>query len=199
MISQTRKPIFLVVAGPNGAGKTTFAERHSVGTRIDPDAIARHMQPDAPAAVSMVAGRAARKTVHDHIARRQSFTVETTLSGKETFRDMRAAKAGGFTVRLEFIGVSGVQQSARRVAERVSRGGHDIPSEVIARRYSKVMENLPSAAMLADELTVRDNDGKDFRVVVRVRDGQITEGEGDVPDYLKSSLDRIIRAFLSSA
>lgn len=146
----------------------------------------------------MAAGRAARKAVRDHIARGRSFTVETTLSGKETFRDMKPAKAAGFIVRLEFIGVSGVQQSARRVAERVAKGGHDIPSGVIARRYSKVMENLPRAAMLADELTVRDNDGKDFRVVARVRGGQITERAGDVPDYLKSWLDQITRAFSSA-
>jgi predicted ABC-type ATPase len=75
---------------------------------------------------------------------------------------MEAAKDARFHVRLEFISLSNAFQSAGRVAERVAKGGHDIPVDAIARRFDKIAENLPEATSIADETTIRDNAHKDF-------------------------------------
>ena len=51
------------------------------GRIIDPDAIARRIDPERPEAASVAAGCEAIRQQSDAIAARESFTVETTLSG----------------------------------------------------------------------------------------------------------------------
>ena len=79
------KRIF-IIAGPNGAGKTTFAteflpnEAHCP-TFINADLIAAELDPLQPDLAAIQAGRLMLKTIHDCVAKEESFAFETTLSG----------------------------------------------------------------------------------------------------------------------
>lgn len=73
-----------IVGGPNGSGKSTITSALKLRQGmpvIDPDAIARELQPDAPAAVAVEAGREAIRQQTALLAQGASFAVETTLSG----------------------------------------------------------------------------------------------------------------------
>lgn len=50
--------------------------------------------------------------------------------------------ASGWTVQLFYLWLPSVAICKARVAERVARGGHDIPSETIERRYFRSVRNL---------------------------------------------------------
>ncbi|RUU91427.1 MAG: hypothetical protein E5Y74_12070 [Mesorhizobium sp.] len=191
MSPPTGKPVFLVVAGPNGSGKTTFAGKNSVGTRIDPDAIAKQIRLKAPESTGMTVGRAARQMIKEHIEQGKSFTVETTFSGQQAMRDMEAARAAGFIVKMEFIGIGSAALSAARVADRVLEGGHSIPAEDIARRFDKVMDNLARVSPLVDELIIRDNGSRNFRLIARVKNGQIIHQANRIPGYLEKAIFEI--------
>ncbi|MCO5066892.1 MAG: hypothetical protein M9924_21220 [Rhizobiaceae bacterium] len=185
------KPVFLIIAGPNGSGKSTFAQANSIGTRIDPDAIACQINPDNPDCAALSAGVQALRQIRDHVAAGRSFTQETTLAGRQPLRDMQAARDAGFHVQLEFISLESAARSAERVAERVAKGGHDIPADAIARRFDKIIEQLPEAASIADETTVRDNEHRDFRLVLRLRDGKTVERAQTIPKHLKDVIERL--------
>lgn len=90
----------------------------------------------------LLAGRLFFERVCQYRARREDFSIETTLSGKTHLRLVRRLLAEGWQVRLFYLWVRGVDISRERVAERVSLGGHDIPQEDIVRRYPRSIYNL---------------------------------------------------------
>lgn len=66
-----------------------------------------------------------------------SFTQETTLSGQRPARIARQAKDAGYYVRLYYVGISSEAEALKRIANRVAKGGHDIPREDVHRRYGR--------------------------------------------------------------
>lgn len=130
----------LIIAGPNGAGKTTFAsaflpqEAHCPRF-INADLIAAGLSPFAPDAEAIRAGRLMLEEIGTAFARGESFAFETTLSGKGYLRRIAEWRDAGYCVELFFLALATADTAVARVAERVAHGGHDIPEEVIRRRF----------------------------------------------------------------
>jgi predicted ABC-type ATPase len=90
-------PTFTVVAGPNGSGKSTLTrlgrESFQENAVLDPDVIAISMQTSGVVSGSAIdAGRAVLQLANALIKTKQSFLVETTLSGNTYLRMMKRAK-----------------------------------------------------------------------------------------------------------
>ena len=148
------RPLFTVIAGPNGAGKSTYAEglaarSYPLGELVNPDMIAAAL-PGPDATRDTRAGRQTLARTRALIASNQTFSRETTLSGTEILRTMQAAKEAGFRVNLFFVGVNSLETSRRRVEDRVSKGGHDIPRHVQERRFDRSFANAARATRIAD-------------------------------------------------
>jgi predicted ABC-type ATPase len=56
------------------------------------------------------------------------------------------------------------------VHERVKKGGHGVPDEVVKKRYSQSNHNLPSVAFKADNVAIYDNSQKFVSVYRRGHD-----------------------------
>ena len=74
----------IVYAGPNGSGKSSLRETFGETTDvvIDPDQIARAINPTDPRAVDREAGVTALTLFRETIEARRSLSLETTLSGR---------------------------------------------------------------------------------------------------------------------
>lgn len=70
---------------------------------------------------------------------------------------MATARDAGYRVGLVFVVLKNVDLNVRRVHERVNRGGHSIPDDVIHRRYRRALANLPNAIKLAHDTIIYDN------------------------------------------
>jgi predicted ABC-type ATPase len=92
-----------------------------------------------------------------YLARGESFSVETTLSGKNYLKMMADARRRGFEIVLIYIGTDRVEINLARIAKRVRGGGHDVPEADVRRRYVRSFENLPTAANRADHVLLFDN------------------------------------------
>jgi predicted ABC-type ATPase len=138
----------IVIAGPNGAGKTTFAknflpqEAHTFSF-INADLIAAGLAPFNPESVSFKAARLMLNELDEYTKAGESFAFETTLSGVHYLQRIQEWKDLGYTVKLWFIALSSPELAISRVKERVAQGGHNISEEVIRRRYTAGLENLP--------------------------------------------------------
>ena len=140
-------PICTIVAGPNGAGKTTFALTYLTDAGrsrnfVNADLIAAGLSPLAPDREAIEAGRLFLREVQRFIADRESFAFETTLSGRSYLRMIHELIADGWDVHLVYLWLPSVAVCRERVAERVTRGGHDIPAATIERRYFRSVQNL---------------------------------------------------------
>ncbi|MDX2049059.1 MAG: hypothetical protein SFU87_19890 [Chitinophagaceae bacterium] len=71
-----------------------------------------------------------------------SFAFETTLSGLTYLKHIQHAKSWGYIITLLFIYVSTFELAINWVAVRVSKGGHNIPADVIQRSFKKGIRNF---------------------------------------------------------
>jgi predicted ABC-type ATPase len=85
------------------------------------------------------------------------FAFETTLSTKSYLSLVREAQAKGFIVTLVFFWLESIELAKARVAKRVNEGGHNIPPDVIERRYRKGLSNLSGFLDVVDNWIVCDN------------------------------------------
>jgi len=140
-------PICYIIAGPNGAGKTTFAleflpRAADCRNFINADLIARGLSPLNVDAAAMEAGRLFLHQINSQINVNRDFAFETTLSGLSYIRLLQNLHRRGYSIRLYYLWIPTIALALRRIAERVKRGGHDIPAHVAARRYQKGLKNL---------------------------------------------------------
>lgn len=164
-------PVCTVIAGPNGAGKTTFALKYLRGAGhcdnfVNADLIAAGLSPLVPEKETIAAGRLFLREVHRFIADRASFAFETTLSGRSYLRLIRELIIAGWEVHLVYLWLPSVAACLERVAERVARGGHNIPQQTIERRYARSVANLLGdyAAACTSAVCI-DNSVADSRVI----------------------------------
>jgi predicted ABC-type ATPase len=137
----------IIIAGPNGAGKTTFARSFlpaeaGLPRFINADLIAAGLAPFAPETAAVKAARLMLSEIDQCVQHGESFAFETTLSGVGYLRHIDQWKAQGYKVSLIFLRLPSVETAIARVAERVHHGGHDIPEEVIRRRFASGWTNV---------------------------------------------------------
>lgn len=156
------QPIITILAGSNGSGKSTLTayarEEFQIAPVLDPDAIARSIRDTLPAVNSNIeAGKRVLSRAEGLIHARESFTVETTLSGNTYLRMASEAKALGYLITLLFVGTTSVEINIERVKARVLKGGHDVPEEDQRRRFPRTLANLRKLLPLADFVVLIDN------------------------------------------
>ena len=82
------------------------------------------------------------KRIDELLLRNESFSIETTLSTRSYFRLVEKAHVQGCDVTLLYFWLKSPLQAIERVTERVAKGGHSIPKDVIIRRYWEGLDNL---------------------------------------------------------
>lgn len=143
---ETEKKI-IIIAGPNGAGKTTFAREYlsfeaACPIFINADLIAAALAPFEPEAVALRAGRLMLKEIDRCTTDGRNFAFETTLSGQAYAARIPRWRQNGYYVKLVYVGLPDAELAVSRVAKRVREGGHNVPSEVIRRRFLKGRNNF---------------------------------------------------------
>ena len=157
------KPELIIIAGTNGAGKTLFMQKllqnectnNTTYININEDYCAEWRE----------------RCINE----KQSFVFETVMSAEDKIDFINRAKKAGFFIRLFFISTDSPTINASRIADRVMKGGHDVPITKIVSRYFKSIKNCMKASMIVDRLYVYDNsiDGEDARIQFRLSNGNL--------------------------
>ncbi len=156
----------IIIAGPNGAGKTTFAREFLPNEAdcpifVNADLIAAGLAPFAPETAALQAGRLMLQELDKHFHAGTSFAFETTLAGRTYLRLIDQWQAAGYRVKLLFLKLESAEEAIARVAQRVRQGGHDIPEEVIRRRFAAGLKNFEMLyAPKVDAWALYDNSGE---------------------------------------
>ena len=152
-----------IISGCNGAGKTTASytilpEILNCKEFVNADNIAAGLSPFQPEKVAFEAGRIMLERIKYLLETNETFAIETTLATKIYKNKLSNAIENGYSVKLLFFWLPNVQMAIDRVAIRVSEGGHNIPIDVISRRYFRGIENLFKIYLpLCNEWAVFDN------------------------------------------
>jgi predicted ABC-type ATPase len=156
----------VIIAGPNGAGKTTFAREflpHEADCPVfvNADLISEGLSPFAPERAAFRAGRLVIDEIKHHALDGESFSFETTLSGRIYAQMIPEWQQMGFRVKLIFLSLPDVKIAIERVKYRVRQGGHNVPEKIIRRRYEKGWYNFQYVyKQLVDAWVLFDNSGR---------------------------------------
>ena len=153
-------PVLYIIAGPNGAGKTTASytllpDMLDCREFVNADEIARGLSPFNPESMAFEAGRMMLHRIEQLIESETTFAFETTLSTLSYAGMIRRCRKKGYKIVIIFLWLSSPELAIERVRSRVAKGGHNVPEDVIRRRYSKGLKNFVDLFMpLCDEWMV---------------------------------------------
>jgi len=186
----------IVYAGANGAGKSSLRAGGGdpVEIEIDPDRIARSINPENPRSVDLAAGKEALRQFDQALTDGRSLSLETTLTGRTVLARMQMAKDAGYDVTLRYVGVRDADLNVARVQARTAEGGHWIAEEVVRRRVGNSLANLPAAIAIADRAVLLDNTGLAHKPVLEVERGRVLFQAPDAPPWLTGQLPGIAAA-----
>jgi predicted ABC-type ATPase len=140
---------------------------------IDPDLVARTLQPPLGAS-DIAAGREVLAKAETHIQSRDSFAIETTLSGRLYLRMLDRTRGSGYSNVLIYVGTRSVEINLARIANRVELGGHDVPESDVRRRYHRSLTHLPVALEKCDYGMLFDNsEPSGYRIVAVKEKGSL--------------------------
>ncbi len=152
-------PWFVLIAGVNGSGKSTFAQPGMIAGLLDesdaseidvinPDTETLRIRAERPELslddANLLAAKSAERIVRNRIAAKSGhFAIETVLS-TDKYRDIvEEAIRLGWRFLFIYIVIDSVEESIRRVAHRVSFGGHDVPNDKLRKRWALSRANMP--------------------------------------------------------
>jgi predicted ABC-type ATPase len=167
----------VLLGGPNGAGKTTAArvllpEYLGAYEFVNADELARGIPSANAIARDLAAGRLMILRIRDLVQAGMSFAFETTCAGRTYLPLLERCKMQGWRLRLYYLWLSSPEASEARVKRRVSEGGHNIPKEVIYRRYRSGLWNMRHLYLpLADTAAIYDNGDKGRVLIAEKQSG----------------------------
>lgn len=168
-----------IIAGCNGAGKTTASytilpEILDCKEFVNADEIAKGLSPFQPETVSFESGRIMLKRLDVLLKAEEDFAFETTLASKIFAHFIDEARTKNYEVTLIFFWLNSVELAIERVKTRVKEGGHNIPQDVIIRRYKRGLENFFSIYKdKVDNWMFVDNSGKPYTEIAKSANREI--------------------------
>ncbi len=164
-------PNIYVIAGCNGAGKTTASltilpEILNCKEFVNADAIAAGLSPFNPEGAAFESGRIMLNRIRQLMSEQNDFAFETTLSTKSYISLLKSSKEKGYKITLVYFWLNSKILAKERVAKRVSLGGHNIPENIIERRYYRGIYNLFNHFInLCDEWFIYDNSDEKINLI----------------------------------
>jgi predicted ABC-type ATPase len=183
----------IVVAGPPGSGKTRFFPVAAFGVdafNID-DRCAQILGSyrAIPRDVRRAVAKECERFVLDHIARRESFAVETTLRTTAAIDQADIARENGFATEMHFVATDSIAENVARVLQRAQAGGHGASEREIRAIHQASVANLRVAIGKFDRIRIYDSTARwaPPRLVAVARGDRVAR-QGALPGWLEAVL-----------
>jgi predicted ABC-type ATPase len=180
-----------IVSGCNGAGKTTASytilpEILDCKEFVNADEIAKGLSPFQPETVAFEAGRIMLERLDSLLLADENFAFETTLASRTFVSFIKKAKALDYEVTLLFFWLSSKELAVNRVKTRVEEGGHNIPKDVIERRYDRGLINFFELYLpLVNHWMIIDNSGTPYQEICQSMNDDVEVFEKDKWNKIK--------------
>ncbi len=185
-----------IISGPNGAGKTTASytilpEILNCKEFVNADEIARGLSPFQPEKVSFESGRIMLKRIGELLEDEATFAFETTLASRSFVKFIERAQLKEYQCTLLFFWLNSEELAIRRVKTRVEEGGHNIPTNIIKRRYQRGLSNFFNLYQeIVDSWMLIDNSGAPYKVIAKKEECKIKVLKSDLWSKLKDDYEK---------
>ena len=180
-------PEIYVFGGCNGSGKTTLATTFLSSFPgvefVNADIIAADLNPNDVDAAAIQASRLMLERLSTLSRQGTDFAFETTLAARTYARFLRKCQDRGYRINLLYIWLESADLAVSRVARRVASGGHNIPEDIIRRRYERGRKNFVELYLpIANRFQAYDNSRNNNSLVAyrSASNQEITVIESDI-------------------
>ena len=163
-------PRMYIISGCNGSGKTTASytllpEMLECNQFVNSDEFAKSLSPFNPSEASVSASRYMLQKIYYLLGNHMDFCVETTLATRSLMGIINDAKSRGYTVDILYFWLKSPEMAIARVKSRVEAGGHNIPENVVRRRYYMGLNYFfETYAPVCDRWMLADNSSSPFSI-----------------------------------
>ena len=84
----------------------------------------------------------------------------------------KQAQSQNYNIRLYYVGLDTLDESLERIQNRVKKGGHNIPQEIVSRRYAKRFRSLCRILPYCNKAVLYDN-YNGFAEVAQYKNGEL--------------------------
>ena len=178
-------PRLYILCGCNGAGKTTASytmlpEILDCREFVNSDEFAKSLSPFDPSTASVTASRFMLMRIQFLLEQGADFSIETTLATRSLVSVIKDARERGYKVSILYLWVQSPEIAIKRVRDRVNHGGHNIPEEVLRRRYRMGIKYLFNTYIpLCDRWVLVDNTTSQFSVIAEGSSGLLVIKDED--------------------
>lgn len=169
-----------IISGCNGAGKTTASytllpELFDCRDFVNSDEFAKSLSPFDPSEASVSASRFMLMKINYLLEQNADFSIETTLATRSLVKIIERAKKKGYRITLLYFWLNSPELAIQRVKARVEAGGHNIPDEVVRRRYRMGLHYFFETYMeLTDHWLLADNSSTPFTMIAEGGNGKVS-------------------------
>ena len=184
-----------IISGCNGSGKTTASytilpELLDCSEFVNSDEFAKSLAPFHPETAYIKASRYMLEKTQYLFGRREDFCIETTLATRSLLKIVRRAQEQGYFVTVVYLWIASPEHAIQRVASRVSAGGHDVPEEIIRRRYYVGLQYFfNDYAPLCDKWILVDNTVSAYEIIAEGTHRSTTVRNRALYDHIQSMHD----------
>lgn len=133
-----------------------FAHSHTDYSMLKFEGSKLHV-PSASKPDNYFAGAVATFVYRQLMLQENTFSYETVMSDERKILQFREAKEKGFKLYLYFVCTDDPAINIGRIDQRVANNEHDVPDDVVIKRYYKVFEHLLEVIKLSDRAYLFDN------------------------------------------
>lgn len=192
-------PGLFIVAGPNGAGKSLFSKKltDSAFEVFDGDKhmvalMKKYPETGSEALLSYIDENIFAKEKQKALTARLNYAFETNFSAADPMKTAKEFKKVGYDIHLIFMGLNTLDESIKRVAYRVRKGGHRVSEDSIRYNYEFGFKNLYKYVAEFDSVTLFDNGialSEEELVIpqeiLHIENGKVFLRTQDYPDWAK--------------
>ena len=188
-------PRLFIISGCNGSGKTTASymilpELLDCSEFVNSDEFAKSLAPFHPESAYITASRFMLRKSQYLFEKREDFCIETTLATRSLIKMVRSAQKQGYFVTVVYLWLHSPDIAVERVAARVEAGGHNVPPDVIRRRYYAGLQYFfDTYAPVCDKWILVDNSDATFNIVAEGTRKGTTVRDVDLYNQIKSAHD----------
>jgi predicted ABC-type ATPase len=168
-----------IIAGPNGSGKSSHARVTLLpdflksNEFVNADEIAKLLSPENPEESAIEAGRIMLNRIDFLLNEGLDFAFETTLSARTYLNLIKKSQDLEYKVNLIFLTLQNAELAKIRVENRVSKGGHNIETPVINRRFIRGILNLKDYLKIVDTAIIYEASGLELVEIAKKNENNL--------------------------
>ena len=194
MFEKRMKRVY-IIAGCNGAGKTTASftllpDFIHCNEFVNADEIAQGLSPLKPDAMVFQAGKLMIERINWLFSQNKNFAIETTLATRRYLHFTKKFHNTDYRVSLLFFWLNSQDLALERVATRVMEGGHNIPEDVVRRRYNLGLDYFFNQyRQHVDDWVLLDNSENEPKPIAQNSGHSLVIGNSFVWDKLRNKYE----------